>query len=84
MKIKIGTVLRDPEGNEWVVIERESYSASAHNDRWTDYDTVLQRVGKRGSPIKRVRHVTTDDSIRWYEIVGSAEMNVGAITYKEQ
>lgn len=84
MKVKIGTVLRDPQGFDWVVVDRVSYTASAHNDRWTDYHTTLRRLSRKGLPIKKTKQTTTDDSLSWWEVVGTAEMTVGSITYMEK
>ena len=72
--IEIGSVVQDDKGTNWVVIKRHSYTASAHNDRWLDYNTVLLKVSKTGNVSKTSKTITTDDVMRGYKIVGKADV----------
>jgi hypothetical protein len=74
MKLEIGDIVRDDEGTNWVVIKRDRYEASAHNDRWVDYVTVFQKISRAGRVTKITSRTTTDDRIRAFDIVGKAEV----------
>jgi hypothetical protein len=74
MKLEIGDIVRDTEGTNWVVIKRNAYQASAHNDRWTDYNTDFLKISKAGRITKQHARSGTDDILRGYVVVGKAKV----------
>lgn len=73
---KVGDIIK-VDGRYAVIVKRESYQASAHNDRWTDYDTTVMYLATRTLvPTKKTKRFTTDDTLNGMraEVVGEAEV----------
>lgn len=87
MRYEIGTILRDSKGQNWCIVKRTPYEASAHNDRWTDYITEFLKVSKTGRITKQHLRSTTDDLLWGFDIVGKADVtftvNIDKITLEK-
>jgi NMD protein affecting ribosome stability and mRNA decay len=77
MDLHVGDIVRLEDGRYAVITKRNSYQASAHNDRWTDYHTEGVFLNKNFT-VNKSGHkftTTTDDALRWNVTkVGTADV----------